>query len=314
MLDMTSVTLRITCMTVRNGAFLHRCHQAPVAAVMFFMGWEWSTGIEGAGGRHLGEWGGRSMAESFVAESLPTTGIDGNRLESRVPAAGARSMAESLSTTRTMGHEWEMKQMKNDKKVVMFDSDEAASLQSVTGWVSRGGFFHGDGGAGESAARYAGCTHRACPDCGTVIEKSRTACGPCLLVRMRKRFEGFEKREWDGVTPIALFMGDTYFWEEQELVDFCCDEEVDPAGLLLVLCRPGRRAELDAVEFLSDFMADDGRDIPPEILDAERAFNKAAKAAELQVWYPMEVAVVLPADVLASIRAERQEACDGAGA
>jgi len=45
------------------------------------------------------------------------------------------------------------------EKVVMMDSDEAASIQTVTGWVDRQGRFWG---SDEHQARWSGATHRKC--------------------------------------------------------------------------------------------------------------------------------------------------------
>jgi len=45
--------------------------------------------------------------------------------------------------------------------VVMEDSAEAASVQTVTGWVSRLGHFFGANEGAERTARYDGCTQRS---------------------------------------------------------------------------------------------------------------------------------------------------------
>ena len=44
-------------------------------------------------------------------------------------------------------------------KIVMMDSDKAASIQTVTGWVDRQGRFWGKD---EHQARWCGATHRKC--------------------------------------------------------------------------------------------------------------------------------------------------------
>jgi hypothetical protein len=46
-----------------------------------------------------------------------------------------------------------------NEKIVMMDSDEAASIQTVTGWVDRHGRFWGKD---EHQARWCGATHRKC--------------------------------------------------------------------------------------------------------------------------------------------------------
>ena len=46
-----------------------------------------------------------------------------------------------------------------DKSVIMYDSPEAASIKTITGWVSSAGRFWGDN---EHMARYDGSTHMKC--------------------------------------------------------------------------------------------------------------------------------------------------------
>ncbi|EKB5404420.1 hypothetical protein OOP60_004875 [Salmonella enterica] len=45
------------------------------------------------------------------------------------------------------------------EKIVMMDSDEAASIRTLTGWVDRQGRFWGND---EYQARWCGATHRKC--------------------------------------------------------------------------------------------------------------------------------------------------------
>ncbi len=49
------------------------------------------------------------------------------------------------------------------EQIVLNTSDEAASIKTVTGWIDRYGRFWGDY---ERIARYSGCTHVACSECG----------------------------------------------------------------------------------------------------------------------------------------------------
>ena len=47
-----------------------------------------------------------------------------------------------------------------NEQIVMRDSPESAQYRTdLKGWVSRDGFYFGDGPQGERTARYAGCTH-----------------------------------------------------------------------------------------------------------------------------------------------------------
>lgn len=70
-----------------------------------------------------------------------------------------------------------MSQNKEPEKIVPYDSAEAASIQTVTGWVSRSGHFWGND---EHMARYDGCTHRKCDACETLIPvRGYTICDQC---------------------------------------------------------------------------------------------------------------------------------------
>jgi hypothetical protein len=105
--------------------------------------------------------------------------------------------------------------MSEQKAIRPFDSDEAAQRKSVTGWVSHNGRFYGDD---ERTARYDGCTHKPCEDCGELIPRDGlVACRPCLNKRDDGRFSLLARREWDGNTPLVSYDTDTYFFNEEEL-------------------------------------------------------------------------------------------------
>lgn len=52
-----------------------------------------------------------------------------------------------------------MNTQQKEKKIIPYDSPEAASFKTVTGWVSSDGIFCGND---EHVARYRGCTHIKC--------------------------------------------------------------------------------------------------------------------------------------------------------
>ena len=87
--------------------------------------------------------------------------------------------------------------MVTDMNMIFEYSDEAASIQTVTGWVSRRGHFYG---ADERAARYDGATHRICKVCDQPYEIS-AYCKPCNDKKNQDAFHAMPKKEWDGFTP-----------------------------------------------------------------------------------------------------------------
>lgn len=100
---------------------------------------------------------------------------------------------------------------KQTEKIVMMDSDEAASIQTLTGWVSRDGHFWGDD---EHMARWSGATHRKCknkPD-DHPIHRTHSYCEECHKESRQAKFAALERAVWAG-EPLVIFDDDTYFFD-----------------------------------------------------------------------------------------------------
>ena len=99
--------------------------------------------------------------------------------------------------------------MAETKEKVMLDSPEAATFRTdIKGWVSRDGIFYGDKPDSERIARWAGCTHRKCEDCGADSPKSYTICEKCRTNKRDGVYAGREDKDWDA-----------------ESVDVICDDD-----------------------------------------------------------------------------------------
>lgn len=122
-----------------------------------------------------------------------------------------------------------------EEKVVMYESPEAASIQTVTGWVDRSGRFWGQD---EHMARYCGSTHRQCANNPAhPIHATNGWCKECWAESRAAKFKAMPKREWDG-EPITDYDGDRYFFDEDDLRDYLVEHEIDLADLKLVFCSP----------------------------------------------------------------------------
>lgn len=177
-----------------------------------------------------------------------------------------------------------------EKKIILDTSDEAAKIETVTGWMSRTGRFWGKD---ERTARYDGSTHRLC-SCGEVIEK-QGYCRPCSDKKEAEKFAAMERKEWDGTTPLCLYHADRYFWDIDELMDYCEENEVQPAQLDLVICDPIYAREIDPNEYYCDELAEDG-DVPAEIADAFAELNARIKEHRQALsWTPGKFAAILEA-------------------
>jgi hypothetical protein len=174
-----------------------------------------------------------------------------------------------------------MSTIKEDKQVVS-TSDEAASIQTVTGWVSRLGRFWGND---ERMARYEGSTHGVC-GCGVVVEKSYIRCNSCRAVEERERYQARPFQVWDGVTPLYSDARDEYFMDAQTLVDMLADQEIAPAieDLRLVICAPNYAGQIESDHWADD-LPEDG-DIPGEMAEAMKVFNEVISRQAPLSWSP----------------------------
>jgi len=177
-----------------------------------------------------------------------------------------------------------------DNKMVMFGSNEAAHFQTgLSGWVSRHGHYWGND---ERAARYDGCTHTNCEDCGEPVDRGRLICPQCHESRQIKRYENMPKEEWYGIGMLYSDSADKYFSDWGEVDDYLEDEESTIESLRLIICVPNYLPLL-ADDYGCDELAEDG-ELPDGAIQAIEDFNKAIKAVGVVSWYPGKKAALAP--------------------
>lgn len=163
-----------------------------------------------------------------------------------------------------------------EKTIILEDSPEAASIQTVTGWVSRTGRFWGND---ERMARYDGSTHKRC-ECGAIIEQ-RSYCRKCSDRKEVERWQAMPEVEWNGSDYLYSQTADQYFRDEQEIADYCADfdEPCTPDDLRLVICTPNYLREVDLCEDNSEEMPEDGDEscFTEDVQEALEALNKAIR-------------------------------------
>jgi hypothetical protein len=155
-----------------------------------------------------------------------------------------------------------------DKKIIMYDSDEAARQKTITGWVSSKGHFYG---TDERSARYDGCTHSLC-ECGEVKEKFQIRCQKCRDKKDAKAFALRPRKVWDEATPLYLDRTDSYFMDYEELELYCDDNEIKIKDLALIICEPVYAKEIDPNDYYQNDLPDEG-ECPQEIMDAFDQLN-----------------------------------------
>ena len=176
------------------------------------------------------------------------------------------------------------------KKLIMFDSDTAAQYRTnLSGWVSSNGRFWGED---ERAARYDGCTHTVCKNCGKPTEKSWLICPDCRVTKDIAKYDAMPKEEWDGNGMLYSDLVDRYFQDWDQVEEFCEDEGVEIGKLRLIICEPHYLPLLDASDYGCDDLAEDG-ELPDTVLEAIDEFNKVIKAEPPISWFPGNKAAII---------------------
>lgn len=159
--------------------------------------------------------------------------------------------------------------MNDIKQIILPESPEAASIQTVTGWVSRTGRYWGND---ERMARYDGSTHRKC-ECGEIIEQ-RSYCTTCHKKRELDKFLAMEKKPWDGLAMLYSLLNDEYYSTPDDAIYYADENELNLVDLQLIICEPNYAQEIDS-SYWSDQLPQDGEnDILEEAIEA---LNKAIK-------------------------------------
>lgn len=196
------------------------------------------------------------------------------------------------------------------EKIVMMDSDEAASIQTLTGWVDRQGRFWGND---EYQARWSGATHRKCknkPD-EHPTHGTHSYCEECHRESRQAKFATFERAVWAG-EPLVIFDDDQYFFDAESLADYCFEHSLLPSELQLMICEPNYPPEFDLEQHCEEIMpdGDDYYCLPQAVRDAAEALNKALKESAPVSWSASNRVAIVSDDMLndeqkAEIMAER---------
>ncbi|WP_443692052.1 hypothetical protein ACRZ5O_22755 [Pseudomonas protegens] len=190
-----------------------------------------------------------------------------------------------------------------EEKVVMYESPEAASIQTVTGWVAADGRFWGKD---EHMARWCGATHRRCeknPD--HPIYEIRSSCHQCHEERRQAKFAAMPIKEWAG-EPLVIFDGDEYFFDEDSLRDYLIDRDVDLADLQLCICEPNMPREIDPSDLFIDDLPEDGEIRDQQLIAAFELLNEMIRQSEPLSWSQGEFAASLPQSFIDEVVSARE--------
>ena len=171
---------------------------------------------------------------------------------------------------------------------ILNTSDKAAKIKiGISGWVDRTGGFWGDD---ERGARWAGCTHLLCPDCGNAMPKTYTVCARCREERRAKRHRNRNSLPWDGITPLYSDAFDEYFFSWDEVLEYLDDIEYPEEAvndLQLLICEPIYLEEISEHYFTED-LPENNEELPEKVQAALDKLNKAIEDEGPISWEPGE--------------------------
>ncbi|MDL5036801.1 hypothetical protein QRD40_10630 [Comamonas sp. Y6] len=189
--------------------------------------------------------------------------------------------------------------MRANTQIIMAESNEAASIQTVTGWVSSDGKFWGKD---ERLARYAGSTHHKCdknPEHQPIANGNY--CRECRKECLEQRWQDMPKEAYTPeALPLHLYDTDRYFFDAEDLIDWLEENQIKPEDVRLTKCRPSYPEEIEPNEHFCDILPEDG-EVPEDVREAFEKLNEVLKKSEPFSWFPDDTqGVTLPADFLES--------------
>jgi hypothetical protein len=174
-------------------------------------------------------------------------------------------------------------------KQILDTSDEAACYgKNLEGWIDRHGRFWGKD---EKAARWSGCTHIICPECGRPTPKHYTICQGCREKKAIERYKLKERRHWDLTVPVYSETTDEYFFDANDLNDWLEDHNCTAESLRLVICEPIYLRQVNEDYFCDELPEDEG--VPDDIADALENLNRIIREQGPISWDPGKYAAIL---------------------
>lgn len=174
--------------------------------------------------------------------------------------------------------------------IVMRESDEAARLEVRTVWACRHNHNHDD----ERSARYCGCTHTTCSQCGASVEKFWLTCAACRATKDLEKYAALPREPYTG-DPVYSEALERFLMDEDDIhlaLDEM-DEGATAADLRLVKCYPNMAVTFAPDgELFADGLSDEDDELPGDVADALDAFREALKACTTPLsWSAGKVAV-----------------------
>lgn len=131
---------------------------------------------------------------------------------------------------------------------------------------------------------------KKCARCGMVMDASLwvSLCPLCRVQVNWEKYEGLEQKEWDGVTPLARYDADEYFYDADQVVDYFIEHGIRPSGSMLVICEHPAPHSFSVDDYFYDVMPEDFEmaDCGVDVQALDKAVNDAAELLASKTWVP----------------------------
>lgn len=129
-------------------------------------------------------------------------------------------------------------------------------------------------------------THVDCEDCGIEFEKDYTIqrfCFVCNSKRNSEKYSQLELVEWDGKSMLCVWDDDTFFSDPDEALEYCEENEINPAELRLVICKETSFGNINIAECLQDDLHEDWEP-DAELTRIQKELDTYLKTASTNTW------------------------------
>lgn len=141
-------------------------------------------------------------------------------------------------------------------------------------------------------------THRNCEKCGVEFKKPYDyvkKCNACIALSVRERWENLPLVAYDGKKPLFIYDSDNqYFFDLDDLYQYCEDEEIDVSELMLVTCVGTSFSEIDIETITSDGeTVHEDWEPSNEFLAKIDEFNEWLTNQNTNTWFPSDERVII---------------------
>lgn len=172
------------------------------------------------------------------------------------------------------------------EKQIMYDSPEAARyLTNIKGWVDINNRYWGDSKSAENSARYSSCTHMKC-ECGEIVKKGWVLCEKCREAKNIEKYNKLPFEEYVG-QPVYSDLADKFFFDPDEVEEYCEENEINPEDLRLQVCKPSYYREIEG-DYWEEILPEDG-ELDSRLEKALEELNKVIRTLPPASYVPADI-------------------------